>query len=73
MKKFLGILAIAGTLVACNNSANSTDNKVDSTDSAAKAQKAAVDTMAKEQKAAIDTNAKATKDSIKGKDTSAHK
>ena len=34
MKKFLGILAIAATLVACDNSANSEQRTKDSTDSA---------------------------------------
>ncbi len=31
MKKFLVMLAIAGTLVACNDSADSTDTTADST------------------------------------------
>ena len=35
MKKFLAIIAIAGTLIACNNAADSTENAQDSLDSVA--------------------------------------
>ena len=37
MKKFLGILAIAGVLVACDNSASNEQRVKDSTDSARRA------------------------------------
>ena len=39
MKKILGILVIAGSLVACNDIAPSTEAKKDSIDSAAQAAK----------------------------------
>jgi hypothetical protein len=64
MKKFLGILAISATMVACNNSADSTENKQDSIDSAANAQKELVDSSANATTNAIDSAADATKDKI---------
>jgi len=73
MKKFLGILVIAGSLVACNNSADSTENKKDSTDSAASATKDAIDSSANAAKDVVDSSANATKDSLNKKDSAAHK
>jgi len=72
MKKILGILVIAGSLVACNDNANSTENKVDSADSAAKAQKEVVDSNAAAQKEAIDSNKNAVIDTLKAKGDSAN-
>lgn len=73
MKKFLGILVIAGALVACNNSADSTEDKKDSIDSAANAQKEAVDSNANHMQNQIDSNANAKKDSLNAKDSVNHK
>ena len=58
MKKFLGVLAIAGTLVACNNSADSAENKKDSIDSAANVQTDKIDSTADAKKDAIDSTKK---------------
>lgn len=69
MKKFLGILVIAGTLVACNNSADSSENSKDSIDSAANAQKEAVDSNANNLQNQIDSSADAKKDSLSAKDS----
>ena len=65
MKKFLGILAIAGTLVACNNSADSAENKTDSIDSVADVKTDVIDSVADAKKDAIDSTADAKIDSIK--------
>jgi hypothetical protein len=73
MKKFLGILVISATMVACNNSSDATDNKVDSTDSAAKAQKEMVSDSANATKNAIDSVHDAKVDSLKANDSSNHK
>ena len=64
MKKFLGILAIAGTLVACNNSADSAENLKDSIDSAANVKTEKVDSAADATINKIDSTADAKKDAI---------
>lgn len=68
MKKFFAILAIAGAMTACNNSANQTETKTDSAatkavDTATATVKATVDSAAKK----IDSTAKAAVDTIKAK------
>ena len=64
MKKFLGILAIAGVLVACNNSADSATNTKDSLDSVENAKKDAVDSSADATINKIDSTYDAKKDSV---------
>jgi hypothetical protein len=73
MKKILGILVIAGSLVACNDNAASTENKKDSIDSAAKAKTDALDSAANAKTDAIDSAAKAKKDSLDKADSASHK
>ena len=62
MKKFLSVLLIAGTLVACNDSAEGADNTKDSIDSVANAQKDVIDSSAEARKDAIDSSAEAKKE-----------
>jgi hypothetical protein len=64
MKKFLGVIAIAATMVACNNSADTTDNTKDSLDSIANAKKDIVDSTADQRKDAIDSLTDAKKDAV---------
>lgn len=70
MKKFLAILIIAGSLTACNDAANSTDNKMDSIDSAASEVKDRLETTGAGENAIdsandiIDSSAEAKKDSV---------
>lgn len=71
MKKILGILAIAGVLTACNNSADTKDNMKDSLDSVANLKKDMidstknkVDSSADAQKNKIDSTTEAKKDKI---------
>lgn len=72
MKKYLGILMIAGSLVACNNSAESTNDTKDSLDSVANAKKDVIDSSAEARKDMIDSTTEAKKemvDSLNKKDT----
>ena len=64
MKKFLGILAIAGTLVACNDSADSSANAKDSLDSIANEKKDNIDSAADQKKDAVDSVTDAKKDAV---------
>jgi hypothetical protein len=73
MKKFLGILVIAASLVACNDNAATTENKQDSIDSATKAQNAVIDSSADARTDMNDSAAKAKKDSLDKLDSAAHK
>ena len=71
MKKILGILVIAGSLVACNDNAASTENKKDSIDSAAKATTNAIDSSADAAINKVDSTADVKKDSLDKVDSSA--
>ena len=64
MKKFIAVLAIAGTLVACNNSADSAENKKDSIDSATNVTTDKIDSAADATINKIDSAADAKKDAI---------
>ena len=64
MKKFLGVLAIAGTLVACNNSADSAENTKDSLDSAANVKTEKIDSAADATINKIDSATEAKKDQV---------
>ena len=55
MKKLLLIGLLTGSLVACNNAADSTGEAKDSIDSALNEQKEMVDSIADERKETIDT------------------
>ena len=69
MKKYLGILAIAGVLVACNNSAESTGDKKDSLDSVANAQKEHIDSSAEAKKDVVDSITGVKKDIVEKQDS----
>jgi hypothetical protein len=64
MKKFLAIFVIAGTLVACNNDADSTENAKDSLDSVAAEKKDMIDSSAEERKDMIDSTTEMKKDAM---------
>ena len=64
MKRFLIILAFAGALTACNNSADTTGEKKDSIDSLAGERKDMVDSSADQQKNMIDSAADKKKDEL---------
>lgn len=75
MKRLFVILALAGSLAACNNSGDTTGEKKDSIDSMASEKKDVVDSMASEKKDMIDSTADKKKealdraDSIRRKDS----
>ncbi len=64
MKKFLAILVIAGTMVACNNDADSTDDKKDSIENMADSMQNRVEDKADSTKELIEDKADAAKDSV---------
>ncbi|HEY0354737.1 MAG TPA: hypothetical protein VGC29_00955 [Flavisolibacter sp.] len=64
MKKLLMMAVIAAGLVACNNSAESTDNTKDSLDSIANAKKEAIDSTAEQRKENIDSLTELKKDQL---------
>ncbi|MDQ3682799.1 MAG: hypothetical protein M3352_06980 [Bacteroidota bacterium] len=64
MKKFLAILAIAGTLIACNDSADSTENAQDSLDSVAAEKKDRIDSSADRRKDVIDSTTEMKKEAL---------
>lgn len=64
MKRLLTILALAGALTACNNSADSTAEKKDSLDSVASEKKEMIDSSASEKKDVIDSTTKQKKEAI---------
>ena len=72
MKKFLAVLAIAGTLVACNDSASSTEAKQDSIDSATNASKDMIDSSADARKDKLDSTAEMKKDALDRVDSLNH-
>lgn len=77
MKKILLVLAVAGSLVACDNAADSAQQTKDSLDSVTKLQKESVEDAAKDAKENLDSTANAVKDSVdaavdQSKDTTKH-
>ena len=64
MKKLFLVLAIAGSLVACDNAANTADDKKDSLDSITNLQKESVEEAAKDAKQNLDSTTEAAKDSV---------
>jgi hypothetical protein len=75
MKKLFIVLAVAGALTACNNSADNTAEKKDSIDSVTSERKEAIDSTADQRKEAVDSTAEQKKetldkmDSLNKKDT----
>jgi hypothetical protein len=72
MKRFLTIIALAGTLAACNNSADSTGEKKDSLDSLASEKKEMIDSSAEQRKDAIDSTTEQKKDVLDKVDSAAN-
>jgi len=72
MKKFLAVLAIAGSLVACNNDSASADNAKDSLDSVASETKDVIDSSADATKEKIDSTVEVKKDSVEAVDSAKH-
>ena len=64
MKKLLMVFAIAGSLVACNNAADSTENAKDSVDSVASETKEMIDSTAEHKMDVVDSTAEKAKDSL---------
>ena len=64
MKRILVMFALAGTLAACNNSADSSAEKKDSLDSMATERKDMVDSSAEQKKDMIDSTTEKKKDAI---------
>ena len=69
MKRFLTIIALAGTLAACNNSADSAAEQKDSLDSLAGEKKEMIDSTAEQKKDMIDSSAERKKDAVDRADT----
>lgn len=64
MKKFFAILAIAGTLTACNDAGNSAENIKDSIDSATSEVKDRLDSTTENRMDRMDSSAEAKKDMV---------
>ena len=64
MKKLLVVFAVAVSLTACNNAADSTEAAKDSIDSAATEKIDAIDSTADQKMDAVDSTADAAKDSL---------
>jgi hypothetical protein len=73
MKRFLTIIALAGTLAACNNSANSTAEQKDSLDSLAGEKKEMVDSTAEQKKDVIDSTTEQKKETLDRIDSATNK
>lgn len=69
MKKFLAVLVIAGTLVACNNEASTAESKTDSLDAVASEKKEMIDSTAEAKKEMIDSTTEAKKDALQTVDS----
>ena len=74
MKKILGIFLIAGSLVACNDNAPSTENSKDSLDSVEKAKNDTIENRSDRMQDSVTMKTDAMKDSLDKKDSAnAHK
>ena len=73
MKKIALILAITGSMIACNNSSETTENKKDSLDSVASEKKDMIDSTAEQKKDMIDSTTAQKKDALDKMDSAARK
>jgi hypothetical protein len=73
MKRIFLIMAVAGSLLACTNSADSTSDAKDSLDSLTNEKKEDIDSTADERKEALDSLNQQKKDAMDAKDTSGKK
>ena len=69
MKRLFVIFALAGSLAACNNSAESTGEKKDSLDSLASEKKEMIDSNAQQQKEKVDSSTERKKDALERADS----
>ena len=69
MKKLLLIGLLAGAFVACNDASESTENKMDSLDSAAEEKKETIDSTAEQRMDRIDSVTEEKKDALDRKDS----
>ena len=65
MKKLFIVLAVAGALTACNNSADTAASAKDSLDSIANEKKEVIDSTAQEKKEMVDSTTTEKKEAIK--------
>ena len=73
MKKLLVVFAVAVSLTACNNAADSTEAAKDSIDSSATEKKEMIDSSADQRKDVIDSTAEQKKDALDRADSAANK
>lgn len=73
MKKVFLVLAIALSVMACNNSSETTENKKDSLDSIANEKKDMVDPTAEQKKDVIDSTTAQKKDALDKMDSARRK
>lgn len=73
MKRIFLVFALAGTFVACNNSADTTGEKKDSLDSLASEKKEVVDSTAEQKKDQIDSSTERKKDALDKTDSAMRK
>ena len=73
MKKLLVVFAIAGSLIACNNAADTTADAKDSIDSVASETKEMIDSTADQKMDKVDSTAEVKKDSLDKMDSAARK
>lgn len=71
MKKLLVVFAIAGSLIACNNAADTTADAKDSIDSVASETKEVIDSTAEQKMDKVDSTAEQAKDSLNKIDSAA--
>ena len=64
MKKLFLVFAVAGSLMACDNSADAEQRIKDSLDSVTNLKKESIDEAAKDAKQGIDSTTEAIKDSV---------
>lgn len=72
MKKFLAIAIIAGTLVACNNDSNTTENKKDSIENTADSLQNKVEDKADSTVNVIENKTDSAKEAVENADTTKH-
>lgn len=72
MKKIVLLGFIAASLAACNNSADTTSDKKDSLDSAAKVMKTAIDSTAEKKEDKIDSVTEKKKEALDRADSLKH-
>jgi hypothetical protein len=73
MKKLLVVFAIAGSLIACNNSSDTAESAKDSLDSVASEKKEMIDSSAEQKKDVVDSTTEQKKEAIDKMDSASKK